>query len=532
MAEDAVLAVAQLRVVGWQFRKKDVPGLQPAPAGALLTLERDAANVHDKNAIRVLHNGVAIGFVERLAAAEAAPCLFDSRAAATALRLQARCVSFSDKYGHELRLEVHAAAGADVPEALYNAVSEFAGRFAPPSAQLRGQPGANGWVRKPSGVDARAWAIANRPSTFAPGSVAWLYASAPSQNACGPRVGKWQLFVSPGVHDEVWQSVLVALCEGRLGCAAKTAPPDADQRSAVVIVYTRDWEDRGDVLRVALELLRNIAPKTKTLCYKTDAHTIAGVYADDGPTSLFKIKPGETQLTVDEKVLAQARELVAQDAGGGGSGVPQQAPQLQAFTGTGRTLGSGGGGGGAAAPEVVSLLSDSDDDAPAAQPLRKAAKTAADTTAAAASRTAAAQKAAAAVKPWLRPDSDAADVAAAADAGTLGIRLLGTWAGVPPSAVARWLVEGASPGERVMTARECSSELRMRDAAARMPTGDAYAGARFSKVDQTETAPPSPAPKPKQESVAAQPQSAAAPSTNALLAGLHAERAARQRGAQ
>ena len=528
-----MLAVAQLRVVGWTFRKKDAPGLQPAPVGARLTLERDATNVHDKNAVRVLHNGVSIGFLERLAAAEAAPCLFDSRGAANALRFEARCTSFSEKYGHELRLEVHEVPGVGLPEELYNAVSEFAGRFAPPSAQLRGQPGADGWVRKPSGVDARAWAVANRPSTFASRSVAWLYASAPSQNDVGPRVGKWQLFVSAGIHDDVWQSVLVALCEGRLGCAAKTAPPEADQRmSAVVIVYTRDWEDRSDVLRVALELLSKIVPKTKTLCYKTDAHTIAGVYADDGPTSLYKIKPGETQLTVDEKVLAQARELVAQDAGGGGGGgggsAPQQAPQVQAFTGTGRTL--GGGAAAAAAPEVVSLLSDSDDDVPAAQPQRKAAKTGAHKTAAEASRTAAAQKTATAVKLWLRPDSDAADLAAA-DAGTLGIQLLGTWAGVPPSAVARWLVEGASASERVMTARACSGELRMRDAAARMPTGDAYAGARCTKVGQTETAPPSPAPKPKQERTAP-PQQTAAPSTNALLAGLHAERAARQRGAQ
>ena len=84
----------------------------------------------------MLHNGVSIGFLERVAAAEAAPCLFDSRAAANALRLEARCVSFNDKYGHELRLEVHEVPGMGVPEELYNAVSEFAGRFAPPSAQL------------------------------------------------------------------------------------------------------------------------------------------------------------------------------------------------------------------------------------------------------------------------------------------------------------------------------------------------------------------------------------------------------------
>ena len=527
MAADdtTLLAVAQLRVVGWSFRKKETPGLQPAAVGARLTLERDAANAHDKNAIRVLHAGVSIGFLERLAAAEAVPCLFDSRAAAVALRLEASCVSFSEKYGHELRLMIHEAPGVGVPEALYNAVAEFAGRFAPPSAQLRGQPGANGWVRKPSGVDARAWGLANRPSSFAHAGVAWLYATAPGKHAFGPRVGKWQLFVSHGTHDDVWQSVLAALGEGRLGCAAKTAPPDGGERSAVIIVYTQDWEDRVDVLRVALELLSSIAPKTKVLCYKTDAHTIAGVYAADGPTTLYKIKPGETQLTVDTGVLEQVRALVVAqadggDGGDGGGAAPQAAPQAQAaFAGKGRTL----GGGAAAAPEVVSLLSDSDDDAPAAPPPRKVAKTAAD-----APRSAAAQKAADAVKPWLRPEADAADVDAA-DAGALGISLLGDWAGAPPSAVARWLLDGASPNERVMTARACSSELRMRDVAARMPTGDAYAGARCTKISQTETAAPSPPPKPKQERAAAAPQ--AAPSTNALLAGLHAERAARQRGA-
>ena len=42
MADDAVLAVVQLRAVGWSFRRKETPGLQPAPVGARLTLERDA----------------------------------------------------------------------------------------------------------------------------------------------------------------------------------------------------------------------------------------------------------------------------------------------------------------------------------------------------------------------------------------------------------------------------------------------------------------------------------------------------------
>jgi hypothetical protein len=552
MADDAVLAVVQLRAVGWSFRRKETPGLQPAPVGARLTLERDAesafmrsgsldvparadlralsADPHDKNAVKVLHNGASIGFLDRLSAADAAPLLFDNRAAVNSLRLDARCIAFSDKTGHEFTLKISEEPGDGMPEALFEPLATFARRRAPPSAQLRGQPGADGWVRKARGIDAREWGKANKPSSFKADEVAWLYAAGPGREPNGDRVGKWQLFVSQAAHDDLWLEVLVALCLGRLGCAAKTAPCGGDQRSAVIIVYTADWEDRQDVLRVALELFKITKPKV--LCYKTDAHTNADKYAADCPTSLYKIKPGETQLTVDEAVLSEARALVG---GGGGGAQQQQAPRVQPFTGTGRTLGSAPAA--AAAADVISLLSDSDDDAPAPPPA-KAAKTAAGATASsppkspaakaaapAATRTASAQNAATAITPWLRPGSDIAAFGEP-DAAAIGIELMGTWAGVPPSAVARWLVQGASASERVMAARSCSSELRMRDVSARMPTGDAYATARYSKVDQKETAQPSPgkaAPlkqEPKQEGGA-----------NATLAALHAERAARQRGA-
>lgn len=531
MADDAVLAVVQLRAVGWSFRRKEMPELQPAPVGARLTLERDAANVHDKNAVKVLHNGASVGFLERLTAQEAAPLLFDDRAAVNSLRLEARCTAFSEKTGHECELTISEQSGVAVPEALFEALATFARRFAPPLAQLRGRPDAEGWVRKARGIDAREWGKANKPSTFRADEIAWLYASGLGREPKSEsRVGKWQLFVSPAAHDDLWLEVLVALCQGRLGCAAKTAPPDG--KSAVIIVYTADWEDRSDVLRVALELFKITKPKV--LCYKTDAHTLADKYAGDGPTSLYKIKPGETQLTVDEAVLSEARALV----GGAGRGAQQQqAPRVQPFTGTGRTLGSAPAA--AAAAEVISLLSDSDDDAPPAPPPAKAAKKAAGATASPPKapaakatapeekRTASAQKAATAIAPWLRPGSDIAAFGEP-DAAAIGIELMGTWAGVPPSAVARWLVQGASASERVMAARSCSSELRMHDAAARMPTGDAYATARYSKVDQNETALPSPG---KAAPLKQEVKQESGGGANATLAALHAERAARQRGA-
>jgi len=203
---------------------------------------------------------------------------------------------------------------------------------------------------------------------------------------------------------------------------------------------------------------------------------------------------------------------------------------VQPFTGAGRTLG-------AAAPiEVVSLLSDSDDDAPAPPPPAKAAKPAAGAT-----PSSAAQKAAKAIAPFLRPELDSAAAtghAARRDESMVALELLGAWADVPATAVARWLLEGASASERVMTARACGGELRMRDAVTRMPAGDAYAGARCTKIAQTETAPPSPAtskapkkeggPPVKLQSPLGKLGSGSNPSPS--LAELHAERMARQRG--
>ena len=82
-------------------------------------------------------------------------------------------------------------------------------------------------------------------------------------------------FLPPAQQDEAWSRVVAALVAGKLGPAAKTPPPDppgggggAGPRTAVLIVYTNDWEDREDVLRVGLAL-RQIA-RVNQLSYKTD----------------------------------------------------------------------------------------------------------------------------------------------------------------------------------------------------------------------------------------------------------------------
>jgi hypothetical protein len=79
------------------------------------------------------------------------------------------------------------------------------------------------------------------------------------------------VFVSPAQQDDSWSCVVSALAAGTLGCAAKTPPPNADDRRGrtVLIVYTRDWEDRADVLRVGLALKEVLSVRC-AISYKTD----------------------------------------------------------------------------------------------------------------------------------------------------------------------------------------------------------------------------------------------------------------------
>ena len=192
----APLVVAKLRVVGWSYRLKDDPGLQPVAKGAPLTLERDRANEYDKNAVRVVHAGHAIGFLERGVASVAASLLFDG-AHASGLRLEATCEGMdSAQKHHDLLLRVFAAPGAHLPPPTRAELAAFhhqhspADLRGPADARLRGEPDSRGWVHMPTGVDPWQWCAANAPSSFANERVAFVYASAPD-SACSGRIGKW-----------------------------------------------------------------------------------------------------------------------------------------------------------------------------------------------------------------------------------------------------------------------------------------------------------------------------------------------------
>ncbi len=96
--------------------------------------------------------------------------------------------------------------------------------------------------------------------------------------------GKWLIFVGPEEVDAAWQKVRDATIEGRLGIGAKVSTAkeneDAHDDRKVIYVFTADWADEPDVMRVRAEL--------KELCfadrigYKRNLDTYAGEYHEKG----------------------------------------------------------------------------------------------------------------------------------------------------------------------------------------------------------------------------------------------------------
>jgi hypothetical protein len=96
--------------------------------------------------------------------------------------------------------------------------------------------------------------------------------------------GKWLIFQDPDQVDTVWRKVRDATVALELGISAKvsTAKPNPDSRDnrKVVYVYTKDWADETDVLRVR-EKLRELG-FVERIGYKRNIETFAGEYAKKG----------------------------------------------------------------------------------------------------------------------------------------------------------------------------------------------------------------------------------------------------------
>jgi hypothetical protein len=96
--------------------------------------------------------------------------------------------------------------------------------------------------------------------------------------------GKWLIFQEPDAVDAAWKVVRNATAAGELGISAKvsTAKPNPDSRDnrKVIYVYTKNWADETDVMRVR-EKLREIGFCDR-IGYKRNIETFAGEYAKKG----------------------------------------------------------------------------------------------------------------------------------------------------------------------------------------------------------------------------------------------------------
>lgn len=96
--------------------------------------------------------------------------------------------------------------------------------------------------------------------------------------------GKWLIFQEPDAVDASWKKIRDATVALELGISAKvsTAKPNPDSRDSrkVIYVYTKDWADEADVMRVR-ERLRQLGFSDR-IGYKRNLETFAGEYAAKG----------------------------------------------------------------------------------------------------------------------------------------------------------------------------------------------------------------------------------------------------------
>jgi hypothetical protein len=96
--------------------------------------------------------------------------------------------------------------------------------------------------------------------------------------------GKWLIFQEPGLADAAWKKVRDATVALGLGISAKvsTSKPNPESRDnrKVIYVYSKNWADEEDVMRVR-EKLRELGFVDR-IGYKRNIETFAGEYAKKG----------------------------------------------------------------------------------------------------------------------------------------------------------------------------------------------------------------------------------------------------------
>jgi hypothetical protein len=115
----------------------------------------------------------------------------------------------------------------------------------------------------------------------------WIVQDAPSfhpEEADDEKMGKWLIFLEKDAADEAWGRIRDATFGGRLGVSAKVSTgkpnPDSWDERTVIYVYTTDWEDEEDVMRIR-EVLRSFGIEQR-IGYKRNIETYKGDYSENG----------------------------------------------------------------------------------------------------------------------------------------------------------------------------------------------------------------------------------------------------------
>lgn len=136
------------------------------------------------------------------------------------------------------------------------------------------------------------------------GGDGWLRTHNPGRPQVDLRyTGKWMLFLPCSVAHRAWTLLRESTAAGRLGISAKIARQDGVTQPKVrtssgpehvVCIYTKDWRDHVDVLRVGQALVEIGAVKLQandTMYYKADEQTRRSISG-----SIYQLAPPYRQL--------------------------------------------------------------------------------------------------------------------------------------------------------------------------------------------------------------------------------------------
>jgi len=92
----------------------------------------------------------------------------------------------------------------------------------------------------------------------------------------GILIGKWLIYRSNSEIDTVWKTIAKSTFNRELGMSAKVSTAMQKNKRYVICVYTEDYLNLEDVMRVRKKL--RLLGFTDELCYKPDIYTHLGIY--------------------------------------------------------------------------------------------------------------------------------------------------------------------------------------------------------------------------------------------------------------